>query len=220
MGDYRRGGQEMNVYEKLAKARVMFQANNPKMSGFNKFAGYSYFELSDILPMINEIGAEIGFVCEVSFSDVAELVFRNTEKPEESIRFVSPMSTATLKGCHEVQNLGAVQTYIKRYLYQNAFEIVESDALNAGTKEEKKPAQDDIAEKEKAFFAEFEDLQKELTRYLNTKGIFEHPENVRKVIAAKDVKNMRVALSHAKANEKMLAEKAKKPAPEIPENIF
>jgi hypothetical protein len=215
----------MNVYEKLAKARVMFQANNPKMSGKNTYAGYTYFELSDILPVINKIGAEIGFVCEVSFSDVAELVFRNTEKPEESIRFVSPMSTATLKGCHEVQNLGAVQTYIKRYLYQNAFEIVESDALNAGTKEEKKPAQDkpaqdDIAEKEKAFIAEFEDLQKKLNEYLNKKGIFEHPENVRAVIAAKDVKNMRIALSHAKANEKMLAEKAKKPEQEIPENIF
>ena len=93
--------------------------------------------------------------------------------------------------------------------------------LGTGVKQSQdKPAQDDIAEKEKAFFAEFEDLQKELTRYLNTKGIFEHPENVRAVIAAKDVKNMRVALSHAKANEKMLAEKAKKPAPEIPENIF
>jgi hypothetical protein len=211
----------MNVYEKLAKARVMFQANNPKMSGKNAYAGYTYFELSDILPVINKIGAEIGFVCEVSFSDVAELVFRNTEKPEESIRFVSPMSTATLKGCHEVQNLGAVQTYIKRYLYQNAFEIVESDALNAGTKEEKKPVpQGDAAEKEKAFIAEFEKLQSELNEYLNTKGIFEHPENVRAVIAAKDVKNMKVALSHAKANEKMLAEKAKKPAPEIPENIF
>lgn len=215
----------MNVYEKLAKARVMFQANNPKMSGKNTYAGYTYFELSDILPVINKIGAEIGFVCEVSFSDVAELVFRNTEKPEESIRFVSPMSTATLKGCHEVQNLGAVQTYIKRYLYQNAFEIVESDALNAGTKEEKKPvqdkpAQDDIAEKEKAFIAEFESMQKELNEYLNTKGIFEHPENVRSVIAAKDVKNMRIALSHAKANEKMLVEMAKKPVQAIPENLF
>ena len=211
----------MNVYEKLAKARVMFQANNPKMSGKNTYAGYTYFELSDILPVINKIGAEIGFVCEVSFSDVAELVFRNTEKPEESIRFTSPMSTASLKGCHEVQNLGAVQTYIKRYLYQNAFEIVESDALNAGTKEEKKPVpQGDIAEKEKAFIAEFEDLQKKLNEYLNTKGIFEHPENVRAVIAAKDVKNMRIALSHAKANEKMLTDKAKQPAPAIPENLF
>ena len=31
---------------------------------------------------------------------------------------------------HEVQNLGAVQTYIKRYLYVNAFEIVEQDAID------------------------------------------------------------------------------------------
>ena len=209
----------MNVYEKLAKARVMFQENNPKMSGKNTYAGYTYFELSDILPVINKIGAEIGFVCEVSFTkDEAVLIFRNTEKADEAIDFHSPMSTASLKGCHEVQNLGAVQTYLKRYLYQNCFEIVESDALNAGTKEVN-PASNDIAEKEKAFMAEFEKLQKELTVYLNKKGIFEHPENVRQVIAAKDVKQMKIALSHAKANEKMLVEKAK-PAPAIPENLF
>ena len=40
------------------------------------------------------------------------------------------MSEAQLKGCHPVQNLGAVETYIKRYLYQNCFEIVENDALD------------------------------------------------------------------------------------------
>ena len=40
------------------------------------------------------------------------------------------MSEASLKGCHQVQNLGAVETYIKRYLYQNCFEIVEADALD------------------------------------------------------------------------------------------
>ena len=55
------------MFTKLAKARVMFQENNPKMSGKNTYAGYTYFELSDILPVINKIGAEIGFVCEVSF---------------------------------------------------------------------------------------------------------------------------------------------------------
>lgn len=121
----------MNVWVKLANARVAFQKLNKKMSGKNKFAGYEYFELADILPEINKLGEELGFVCEVSFSDVAELIFRNTEKPDEIIKFTSPMSTASLKGCHDVQNLGAVQTYIKRYLYQNCFEIVEADSLNA-----------------------------------------------------------------------------------------
>ena len=121
----------MNVYQKIAEARVRFQGGNPKMSGENTFAKYKYFELSDILPLVNNLGKELGFVCEVSFTEtIATLIFRDAEKPEDFITFTSPMSTAQLKGCHEVQNLGAVETYIKRYLYQNAFEIVESDALN------------------------------------------------------------------------------------------
>jgi len=48
-----------------------------------------------------------------------------------SVMFTSPMSSAALKGCHDVQNLGAVQTYLRRYLWTNAFEIVEHDALDA-----------------------------------------------------------------------------------------
>ena len=131
----------MNVYEKIAEARVRFQSLGVKMSGQNKFAGYNYFELSDILPAINKIGKELGFVCIVSFSTEAALKVVNTEKPDEYALFTSPMSTANLKGCHEVQNLGAVETYIKRYLYQNAFEIVEADALNATHGEPGKPQQ-------------------------------------------------------------------------------
>ena len=192
----------MNVYEKLAKARVMFQENNPKMSGKNTYAGYTYFELSDILPVINKIGAEIGFVCEVSFTkDEAVLLFRNTEKIDESICFHSPMSTASLKGCHEVQNLGAVQTYLKRYLYQNCFEIVEADQLNGG--EVAPPAPKAPAKKAPAVHpdqVEFENMQKALIDYLNDGDVqyFEHPENVRAVIASRNLNGMRQALKVAK----------------------
>ena len=49
------------------------------------------------------------------------------------------MSSASLKGCHDVQNLGAVQTYIRRYLYTNAFEIVESDALDSTQGRDEEP---------------------------------------------------------------------------------
>ena len=57
------------------------------------------------------------------------------------ISFTSPMSSAALKGCHDVQNLGAVQSYLRRYLWQNCFEIVEHDALDAtmGSDSPKKP---------------------------------------------------------------------------------
>lgn len=37
------------------------------------------------------------------------------------------MSRAALKGCHEVQNLGAVQSYLRRYLYMAAFDIGECE---------------------------------------------------------------------------------------------
>jgi hypothetical protein len=43
------------------------------------------------------------------------------------------MGSAALKGCHEVQNIGAVETYQRRYLWVSAMEIVEHDALDATT---------------------------------------------------------------------------------------
>ncbi len=191
----------MNVYEKLAKARVMFQANNPKMSGKNTYAGYTYFELSDILPVINKIGAEIGFVCEVSFSDVAELVFRNTEKPDEYITFTSPMSTASLKGCHAVQNLGAVQTYLRRYLYQTAFEIVEAEQLDALPLDRQEQKQQVRAEeKKKIDDDEYLKLKIALVEYVEA-GFFEHPENVERVIREKNIVQMKKALETAKEKE-------------------
>jgi hypothetical protein len=134
----------MTIYEKLAEARVQFQERGPKMSGKNSFAGYAYFELADILPVINKIGKDIGFICLVSFdADRATLTVKDTAGDGEIV-FTSPMSTANLKGCHEVQNLGAVETYIKRYLYQNAFEIVEADAVNGTHNPNEKPAQKPI----------------------------------------------------------------------------
>lgn len=122
----------MNVYEKLIQARVMFQEANVKKSGQNNYAGYTYFELNDILPICNKICNEIKAVCVLNFTEsVATLQFIDCEKTDDVITFTSPMSEATLKGCHKVQNLGAVETYIKRYLYQNCFEIAENDALDS-----------------------------------------------------------------------------------------
>ena len=41
------------------------------------------------------------------------------------------MALAALKGCHPVQNLGASQTYLRRYLWTTAMGIVEHDALDS-----------------------------------------------------------------------------------------
>lgn len=105
-----------------------------KKSGHNKFAGYQYFELGDFLLPIQQVFDEIGLCGVVSFSaDIATLKIVDVDQPEQSIEFTSPMGSAALKGCHEVQNIGAVETYQRRYLYVTALEIVEHDALEAVT---------------------------------------------------------------------------------------
>jgi hypothetical protein len=124
----------MNVYQKLNIARSRFHASKLKKSGHNKFANYYYFELGDfIIPALNIFG-ETGLTSVISFgNESATMTIINNDQPEERIVISSPMSTAALKGCHEVQNLGAVQTYIRRYLWVAALEIVEHDALDATT---------------------------------------------------------------------------------------
>lgn len=103
-------------------------------SGRNKFAGYEYFELQDFLPAVQTIFSDCGLcaVFRCGPSD-ATLTVYNTENPEEYVLFTAPMAAAELKNCHPVQNLGASISYLRRYLYVNALEIVEHDELDAMT---------------------------------------------------------------------------------------
>jgi hypothetical protein len=112
--------------------RVELQEMKIKKSGKNAFAKYEYYELADILPPINTIMARNKVCSIISFgADAARLVLVNAEQPDERIEFESPMAEASLKGTHPIQNLGAVETYQRRYLYMTAFEIVENDFFDA-----------------------------------------------------------------------------------------
>jgi len=124
----------MNVYQKLNQARAEFHKKALKKSGHNKFAGYNYFELGDFVIPAIEIFNEVGLTSIIRFGkEIAEFIVVNVDKPEEIIVFTSPMSEANLKGCHPVQNLGAVQTYISRYLWTQVLHLLEHDQLDATT---------------------------------------------------------------------------------------
>jgi len=127
------------VHKKLMQARLALQAKKLNKSGQNKFAGYDYFELGDFLPSVQEIFAGLNLCGVVSYgTDTATLTITDTDD-NTSLVISSPMSTAALKGCHAVQNLGAVQTYLRRYLWVTALEIVEHDAIDSS-----KPVTDKI----------------------------------------------------------------------------
>lgn len=120
-----------NVHKKLMQARIQLQAQPVKKSGKNTFANYSYMELGDFLNPTQSIFANLGLCGVVSFTaDVASLTITDTEDGSQIV-ITSPMGSAALKGCHEVQNVGAVETYQRRYLWVTAMEIVEHDALDS-----------------------------------------------------------------------------------------
>lgn len=152
----------MGVHKKLMEARIALQSAPLKKSGHNKFAGYQYFELGDFLPTINQIFSKVGLCGVVSFDkELATLTITDTDDNSE-IKLTSPMADANLKGCHPIQNLGAVETYTRRYLWVSAMEIVEHDALDSSAplKEEKvvisptQGAQDNIPAEELQYLQE------------------------------------------------------------------
>ena len=123
----------MSVHKKLMEARLQLQNAPLKKSGENKFAGYKYFELGDFLPTVQTIFSGLGLCGVVSYTaDIAKLTITSIEDGT-SLEITSPMGSAALKGCHEVQNIGAVETYQRRYLWVTAMEIVEHDVLDAVT---------------------------------------------------------------------------------------
>ena len=127
------------VHKKLMQARMFLQQMSLKKSGHNKFAGYQYFELGDFLPQINEIFHGQGLCGVISYTkDYADLTITDVDDGT-FITISSPMVEANLKGAHAIQNLGAVETYQRRYLWMTAMEIVEHDALDSSApiKEEK-----------------------------------------------------------------------------------
>lgn len=124
---------KMNIYQKLQTVRVKLHKMNLKKSGFNPFAKFNYFELGDFLPAAQELMLEHGlFAYEEIDTQQATITVIDTDDLNV-IPFVltMPSTTVDLKGATPIQNLGSVQTYMRRYLWTSLLEIVESDALDA-----------------------------------------------------------------------------------------
>lgn len=157
----------MSALSKLNEARKLFHASKLEKTGHNKFAGYKYFELGDFLVPALKIFESLKLSSVVSFGiELATMTITDLED-NTFVCITSPMSTAALKACHEVQNLGAVQTYIRRYLWVAALEIVEHDAIDSS---EGADAKEKPAAKAAAKTANITDPAKEVIRGVNSGG--------------------------------------------------
>lgn len=128
----------MSAISKLMQARDEFHKRELKKSGWNDFSKFKYLELADFLIPALEIFSSLKLAALTSFTkELATMTITDLEDGS-SVVITSPFGSAALKACHEVQNIGAVETYQRRYLWVAALEIVEHDAIDSATKPEEK----------------------------------------------------------------------------------
>jgi len=206
------------VFARLIAARAEFQTIPIKKSGHNKFAGYTYFELADFLPAIQHSFHKWGLVDVISFTPEMATMTIYDVIDGSSVVFTSPMADAQLKGCHPIQNLGAVSTYQRRYLYTTAMAIVEHDALESvtgspqgqptGQKIEPVPYKATKVDPEAALFAEgLIELASASTQLAELSNLWKHNQKRIDAIKASD-SNLFAKLQQSFAeSKKTLAEK-------------
>ena len=141
-----------NLNENIISIRVKLQNAKLKKSGKNKFAGFDYFELADFLPKLNELMLEEGINDRYRIEEgyaILELV-KGEEKQEYTIPFKLFETPLTYKkdkdgnfikskegeyiqvpSMQDIQYLGALNTYYKRYLYLNAFGITDGEVIDS-----------------------------------------------------------------------------------------
>lgn len=126
----------MSVLKKLQKARFELTQIQLKKSGKNKFAGYEYFELGDFIPSVHKLFNEIGLCGAFSITDEkAELRIHDVDE-EKFIAFSTPTVMADNPKGQAIQNLGSTHTYLRRYLWVMALELVESDEVDSSPNKE------------------------------------------------------------------------------------
>lgn len=131
--------------ESIIDIRVALQKKNLKKSGRNKFAGFDYFELADFLPTLNELMKieKINDVFTIFGNEASLILIKGEEKQVYKMPFVifdTPVNikkddktgeVREVKSMQDIQYLGALNTYYKRYLYLNAFGITDGDVIDS-----------------------------------------------------------------------------------------
>ena len=127
---------QKTLNEAIASIRVKLQKADLRKTGKNKFAGFEYFELADFLPTLNELMEKEGVndLFTIEENKAILTLIKGEEKQSYMIPFImfeTPLNIKGAKSMQDIQYLGALNTYYKRYLYLNAFGITDGDVIDA-----------------------------------------------------------------------------------------
>ena len=140
-------------------------------SGHNKFSGFHYHELTDFMPFINELNVKHGVNAYPKFlkhEGICVLTLINSDDKEDFYDVIIPYVDAEMlsKGggasvVDAIQRLGSTITYNRRYLYQSAYDIVESDGVDSlpPNEPQKQPTPEAKPQKKECNQATFEKIK-------------------------------------------------------------
>lgn len=129
----------MSIYEKLSKVQLALMRKDIKKTGFNKFKRYHYYTLDDLMPPCIEECNREGLTFFFNFRNNEAIIrLHEWENPKEGIscglpfpELITPDEDTKNKNNVLVQDLGAVVTYLKRYLLINLFDITDVELIDS-----------------------------------------------------------------------------------------
>lgn len=132
--------KEKSVHARMAAIKAELSKCKIPKSGHNKFSGFTYHELTDFMPFVNELNAKHGVNALPKFlkkQGICVLDVVNADDKTDNYQIVIPFVEAEMlaKGgapsvVDPIQRLGSTITYNRRYLYMAAYDIVESDGID------------------------------------------------------------------------------------------
>lgn len=172
----------MEIYRKLQQVRVEIGKLNLKKTGENLYSHFKYWQLEDFIFQANEEFNKVG-LCPVFSINVPYTVYKDDgsrriqekcatlkiydSETGEYVVFESPLADVIMgkqDKVNPIQQLGAMHTYLKRYLYLNALELAENDEINEAIN---RPTQEEIVEFEAKYSL---DEQKRIRNHYQVKN--------------------------------------------------
>jgi hypothetical protein len=101
------------LHLRMAAIKLEISKRKIPKSGLNKFSGFRYHELTDFMPIVNELNAKYGVNAYPKF-------LKN-----------EGICVLTLVNSDDKTDFYEVITYNRRYLYQSAYDITENDGVES-----------------------------------------------------------------------------------------
>lgn len=148
----------MTIYEKLQKARQDLKAIKIEKTGVNDSRkAKKYYKLEDVSIPIEQVCANLKIFTMFNFTiEEASLTLFDLENINDTIKFVSPLGSIESKVMSDTQSIGSIQTFQKRFLYINAFSVIDGEDENS-----------EMGENAHDVFVVKSRIEKKLTKRLN-----------------------------------------------------